>query len=515
MPLRRRSSAGRRTGIPDNPGAWIVTTARNRAIDRIRRERVLADKTAVLARLESLPVDPDEMSALPDERLALVFTCCHPALAADVQIALTLRIVGGLTTTEIAVRVPRPGADDGAAARARQEQDPDGRDPVPGPGRRDPARPPQRRAAGDLPDLQRGLRVEPRRVARSPRPLQRGDPAREAALRADARRARGVRAAGADAAAGLPPRRAPLARRRARAARRPGPRPLGCARDRRGPADARARRGVPPARALPAAGGDRRRPRPGVGPGDRGRGVRGAAATRRHAGRPPQPRRRRRARRRRRGGRAPDRRDRRARRVPPLPLGQGRPPPAPRPLRGGGRRLPARARAHRRRAGAAVPRGTPGRDRGRTRQNDAMRVSAKVDYALRAIDRARGGRSGAGQGRAARRRPGDPAQVPREHPRRPPQRRPRREPARRRRRLPARPAARRDHRRRRDPRRRGADRERPRRASRRDHVRGRGRAAAGHLDRAPGGDARGARADHPRRSRRARPRGRQRRPPAT
>ena len=89
-------------GIPDNPGAWIVTTARNRAIDRIRRERVLADKTAVLARLESLPEDPDEMSALPDERLALVFTCCHPALAADVQVALTLRIVGGLTTTEIA-----------------------------------------------------------------------------------------------------------------------------------------------------------------------------------------------------------------------------------------------------------------------------------------------------------------------------------------------------------------------------------------------------------------------------
>ena len=57
-----------RVGIPDNPGAWIVTTARNRAIDRIRRDRVLADKTAVLARLESLPMDPDEMSALPDER---------------------------------------------------------------------------------------------------------------------------------------------------------------------------------------------------------------------------------------------------------------------------------------------------------------------------------------------------------------------------------------------------------------------------------------------------------------
>src|SRR4029079_455295 len=77
-------------------------TARNRAIDRIRREQVLADKTALLARLEALPEDPAEVSALPDERLALVFTCCHPALAIDVQIALTLRVVGGLTTAEIA-----------------------------------------------------------------------------------------------------------------------------------------------------------------------------------------------------------------------------------------------------------------------------------------------------------------------------------------------------------------------------------------------------------------------------
>ena len=99
-----------RTGMPDNPGAWIVTTARNRAIDRIRRDTVLADKTALLARLESLPEDADEVSALPDERLALLFTCCHPALAVDVQIALTLREVGGLTTPEIAAAflVPEP-----------------------------------------------------------------------------------------------------------------------------------------------------------------------------------------------------------------------------------------------------------------------------------------------------------------------------------------------------------------------------------------------------------------------
>ena len=90
------------TGVPDNPGAWIVTTARNSAIDRIRRDHVLADKTALLARLESLPETADEVNALPDERLALLFTCCHPALALDVQIALTLREVGSLTTPEIA-----------------------------------------------------------------------------------------------------------------------------------------------------------------------------------------------------------------------------------------------------------------------------------------------------------------------------------------------------------------------------------------------------------------------------
>jgi len=99
-----------RTGVPDNPGAWIVTTARNRAIDRIRRDHVLADKTALLTRLESLPEDARDVNALPDERLALLFTCCHPALAVDVQIALTLREVGGLTTPEIAAAflVPEP-----------------------------------------------------------------------------------------------------------------------------------------------------------------------------------------------------------------------------------------------------------------------------------------------------------------------------------------------------------------------------------------------------------------------
>ena len=91
-----------RDGTPSNPGAWIVTTARNRALDRLRRDRVFARKAELLARLEALPAEEHDVSAIPDDRLALVFTCCHPALPDDARVALTLREVGGLTTTEIA-----------------------------------------------------------------------------------------------------------------------------------------------------------------------------------------------------------------------------------------------------------------------------------------------------------------------------------------------------------------------------------------------------------------------------
>ncbi len=107
-------------GIPNNPGAWITTTARNRAIDRIRRNRRFAEKAPVLfrdatfdeaAREEALlAAAEDDMTPIPDDQLRLIFTCCHPALAPESAVALTLRTLGGLTTPEIAgaFLVPEP-----------------------------------------------------------------------------------------------------------------------------------------------------------------------------------------------------------------------------------------------------------------------------------------------------------------------------------------------------------------------------------------------------------------------
>jgi RNA polymerase sigma-70 factor, ECF subfamily len=97
----------RRDGVPANPGAWVTTAARRRAIDRLRRNRSVADRAerlAELTRLEAQDVEPsmDDESTIVDDRLRLVFTCCHPALEMPARVALTLRALGGMTTGEIA-----------------------------------------------------------------------------------------------------------------------------------------------------------------------------------------------------------------------------------------------------------------------------------------------------------------------------------------------------------------------------------------------------------------------------
>jgi RNA polymerase sigma-70 factor (ECF subfamily) len=94
-----------RDGLPPNPGGWITTTARNRAIDRLRREsrrRELLSEAAVLSPGNDDPGIPEEVGPVQDDRLRLIFTCCHPALSTEAQVALTLRLLGGLTTKEVA-----------------------------------------------------------------------------------------------------------------------------------------------------------------------------------------------------------------------------------------------------------------------------------------------------------------------------------------------------------------------------------------------------------------------------
>jgi RNA polymerase sigma-70 factor (ECF subfamily) len=97
-------------GIPDNAGAWLFRTARNRAIDRLRRDRVGREKAAAAAQIDELRAMGDDMHEIPDDRLRLLCTCCHPALSLEARVALTLRTVAGLTTRQIAraFLVPEP-----------------------------------------------------------------------------------------------------------------------------------------------------------------------------------------------------------------------------------------------------------------------------------------------------------------------------------------------------------------------------------------------------------------------
>jgi len=109
-----------RDGIPPNPGGWITTTARNRAIDRLRREATRTDRSVAAHRMQQVAMQPDDdpeladidafVDVVADDQLRLMFLCCHPALSTDAQVALTLRLLGGLDTPEIAraFLVPEP-----------------------------------------------------------------------------------------------------------------------------------------------------------------------------------------------------------------------------------------------------------------------------------------------------------------------------------------------------------------------------------------------------------------------
>ncbi len=200
-----------RSGVPERPGAWITVTARRRAIDRLRRDRVLADRVqrlGVLAEREAETVDEEpEPSAVADDRLRLLFTCCHPALALEARVALTLRTLGGLTTEQIArAFLVSDAAMYQRLVRAKRKIAV-ARIPYRVPARRGAARAPGRRARRPVPDLQRGLERVGRAAARARRAVRRGDrPDADAAARLMPDEAEVHGPAGADAAARLAPR---------------------------------------------------------------------------------------------------------------------------------------------------------------------------------------------------------------------------------------------------------------------------------------------------------------------
>ena len=143
--------------MPANPRAWLISVGRFKAIDRIRRRARFdplddADSGPVIASTDDFSEKDNE--GVEDDQLRLIFTCCHPALAPDARVALTLREVCGLTTEEIARAFLTTAAHPGPAHRARQGQDPRRAHSLPGAVAGRPAGAPRGRAAGDLPGVQ-------------------------------------------------------------------------------------------------------------------------------------------------------------------------------------------------------------------------------------------------------------------------------------------------------------------------------------------------------------------------
>ena len=125
-------------GLPPNPGGWITTTARNCAIDRLRREsrgrELLGELGALASRDDEVDTPEEEAGPVHDSRLRLIFTCCHPALAAEAQVALTLRLLGGLSTEEVARAFLVAEPTMAKRLRASEAKDQGSPDPVPGSG---------------------------------------------------------------------------------------------------------------------------------------------------------------------------------------------------------------------------------------------------------------------------------------------------------------------------------------------------------------------------------------------
>jgi RNA polymerase sigma-70 factor (ECF subfamily) len=193
-----------RDGVPRKPGAWLTATAKRKALDVLRRERVFRSKMPLLVEPDEAEMDEPEEDAVPDDRLRLIFTCCHPALAREAQVALTLHLVCGVSTGDIAraFLVSEPTM---AAGDPGQEEDLRGPDPVPGTGRQRAARAAGRgadRHPSALHDRAHGA------VRYRPGPRRPGGPRAEPDPHApgpDARRAGGPRAPRAVAGNRCPP----------------------------------------------------------------------------------------------------------------------------------------------------------------------------------------------------------------------------------------------------------------------------------------------------------------------